>query len=71
VQKCFSPAPVRTTTRTPRVADSSRKVSARWSRICAVSELPASGRSITTRAMPPSMEVRMRSVTGTSAMGAT
>ncbi len=51
VQKCFSPAPVSTTARTPRVAESSSNVSARWSRISAVSELPASGRSIVTRAI--------------------
>ena len=54
MQKCLSPAPVSTTARTPSVADSSSNVSARWSRISAVSELPASGRSIVTRAMPPS-----------------
>ena len=67
MQKCFGPAPVRTMARTPSVAESSSKVSERWSRISGVNELPASARSIVIRASPPSTVVRMRSVTGTSA----
>ena len=51
VQKCFSPAPVRTTARTPSVADSSSNTSARWSRMSGVSEFPASGRLSVTRAI--------------------
>jgi hypothetical protein len=41
--------------RTPSVADNSSKCSASVSRMCEVSELPASGRLIVTRATPSSM----------------
>src|SRR5688572_17976832 len=64
VQKCRSPAPVRTTTRTLGSADASSNTTGISSRMYWVRALPASARLMVRRRMPPSSVRSRSSLTG-------
>ena len=69
MQNPFSPAPVRTTTRTARSAEASSSHATTWSRMAAVMALPASGRLRVIQATPSSIRRRTASSDGPAAAG--